>query len=314
MYVANLIKLHTNHQLSIIPTSSKMTENTRIPNPDKSEPKYRKKLNEEQVAVLNLLYTFRFASNEHIARYQKKPNSKHVQKRLRILEDQGLIAKRYDKSYRLKGKPAAYYMLPKGARALMVLGDRDENEPINIKRIYKDKDVSEGFIQHSFNVLSAYLTLSALHGNKLDFFTKSDLNYEQFEFYPQPLSDAHVRISAKDGDKNFFLDIFEDTQPFFVLIRRIKKYLEYAGSGDWPEEPLPTILLVVENKSVHKRLRKRIAKELRDSYEELPFATARLERLLDPEYKGKVWLPIDEDGDDPEEPREPVILAKLPEA
>lgn len=289
-----------------------MTENTRIPNPDKSEPKYRKKLNQEQVAVLNLLYTFRFASNDHIARYQKKPNSKHVQKRLKILEDQEYIAKRYDKSYKLKGKPAAYYLLPNGARALIGLGDRDENEPINIKRIYKDKDVSEGFIQQSLNILSAYLTLSALYGNKLDFFTKSDLKYEQFEFYPQPLPDAHVRISTKGGDKNFFLDIFEDSQPFFVLIRRIKKYLEYAGSGEWPEEPLPTILIIVENKSVHKRLRKRIAKELRDSYEEVSFATTRLEYLLDPQHKGKVWFPIDEGGDDPDEPITTVILTKLP--
>lgn len=287
-----------------------MTENISTTYPDKPEPKYRKKLNEEQLAVLNLLYTFRFASNEHIARYQKKPNSKHVQKRLKILEDQEYIAKRYDKSYKLKGKPAAYYLLPKGARALIALDDRDENEPINIKRIYKDKDVSEGFIQHSLNILAAYLALSALHGDKLDFFTKSDLKYEQFEFYPQLLPDAHVRVSAKDGDKNFFLDIFEDSQPFFVLIRRIKKYLEYAGSGDWPEEPLPTILVVVENKSVHKRLRKRIAQELRDSYEEVTFATARLEYLLNAEYKGKVWFPIDED--DPEEPIRPVALTKLP--
>ncbi len=291
-----------------------MTDNTLSTNTElnKPEPKYRKKLNQEQLAVLNLLYTFRFASNEQIARYQRKPSNKHVQKRLKILENQQYVAKRYDKSYKLKGKPAAYYLLPKGARALIGLGDRDENEPINIKRIYKDKDVSEGFMQHSLNILGVYLALNALHGNKLDFFTKSDLKYEQFEFYPQPLSDAHVRISTKDGDKNFFLDIFEDNQPFFVLIRKIKKYLEYAGSGDWPEESLPTILVIVENKSVHKRLRKRITKELRDSYEEVSFATTRLEYLLDTEYKGKVWFPIDEDGDDPDEPTTPAILTKLP--
>jgi hypothetical protein len=73
-------------------------------------------------------------------------------------------------------------------------------------------------------------------------------------------------------------------------------------------------LLLVENKSVHKRLRKRIAKELRDFYEEVSFATTRLEYLLDPEYKGKVWFPIDEDWDDPDEPIAPVILTKLPRA
>jgi hypothetical protein len=280
---------------------------------NKLEPKYRKKLNEEQLAVLNLLYTFRFASSEQIAKYQEKPSNKHVQKRLKILEDQGYIAKRYDKSYKLKGKPAAYYLLPKGARALIVLDDREEDEPINIKRIYKDKDVSEGFIQHCLNLLSAYLALDALYGNKLDFFTKSDLKYEKYEFYPQPLPDAHIRLKTAQGRKELFIDIFEDNQPFFVLIRRIKKHLEYAGSGDWPEDTLPTILVVVENKSVHKRLRKRLAKELRESYEEVTFATTTLEYLLYAKYKGKVWFPIDEDGDDPDEPTKPVALNKLSE-
>lgn len=284
---------------------------TNLIHTSKPEPKYRKKLNEEQVAVLNLLYTFRFASSEHIARYQKKPSSKHVQKRLKILEDQGFIAKRYDKSYKLKGKPAAYYVLPKGARALISLYDREENEPINIKRVYKDKDVSEGFIQHCLNLLGAYLALDALYGNELGFFTKSDLKYEQYEYYPQPLPDAHIRLETSPDQKEFFLDIFEDGQPFFVLIRRIKKYLEYAGSGEWPEEALPTVLIVVESKSVHKRLRKRIAKELRDSYEEVCFATTRLEYILDASYKGKVWFPIDNEGDDAEEPREAVGLGAL---
>jgi hypothetical protein len=288
-----------------------MPDTILLPSSDKPEPKYRKALNQEQLAVLNLLYTFRFASSEHIAKYSGKRSYKHVQKRLKILEDQGFIAKRYDKSYRLKGKPAAYYLLPKGARALAALNDRDENEPINIRRIYKDKDVSENFIKHCLNLLSIYLVLDSLHGDKLNFFTKSDLKYEQFEFYPQPLPDAHARISSKDGDKEFFLDIYEDTQPFFVLIRRIKKYLKYADSGDWPEETMPTILMVVENKSVHKRLRKRIAKELRDSYDEVTFATTKLEYILDPEHKGSVWFPIDEDGDDPEEPREAVRLDNI---
>jgi len=110
------------------------------------------------------------------------------------------------------------------------------------------------------------------------------------------------------------LDIFEDSQPFFVLIRRIKKYLDYTGSGDWEagrDSDLPTMLLVVQNKSVHKRLRKRIAYELRESYEELEFATTKLEHILEPRHKGKVWFPIDEGGDDLEEPRRAVGLSSL---
>lgn len=294
-----------------------MTENTRIPNPTKPEPKYRKKLNEEQVAVLRLLWRFRFASSEQIAKFQQKPNNKAVQKRLKILEDQSLIAKRYDKSYKLQGKPAAYFLTPGGARTLALLQPREPDEPINIKRLYKDKDASEGFIEHCKNVLAIYLTLKELHPNgKLYFLTKSRLSYEKYDFMPNPLQDACICIKTSKGDRYFFLDIFEDNQPFFVLIRRIKKYLDYAGSGEWSrydeDGELPTILLVVQNKSVHKRLRKRLAKELRESYEEVCFATGRLEYVLEAKNKGKVWLPIDEYGDDPDEPMQPVTLTKLP--
>ncbi len=286
--------------------------------PVKSEPKYRKKLNQEQLAVLNLLYTFKFASSEQVARYSGKKNSKHVQKRLKILEDQELIAKRYDKSYKLKGKSAAYYLTPKGARALIQYDPPEDDEPVNIKRIYKDKDVSENFIQHSINILSIYLQLDDLYDDKLRFFTKTLLSYEKYEYFPQPLPDAFISVrggvQGKGKARRFFLSVFEDNEPFFVLIRGIKKYLEYAGSGEWAatEIDLPTILMVVEDKSVHKQLRKRIAKELRDSYKEVAFATTRLDYLLDAEYKGKVWFPIDEDGDDPEEPVTSITLTRLP--
>jgi SOS-response transcriptional repressor LexA len=64
------------------------------------------------------LYKFRFGSSDLIAKRFNKPSGKYVQKRLHILEDQGYIARRYDKSYKLQGKPAAYYLLPSAARLL----------------------------------------------------------------------------------------------------------------------------------------------------------------------------------------------------
>ena len=278
-----------------------------------NNPKYRKQLNTEQVEVLGLLYTFRFASSEQIARYQEKPNTKAIQKRLKILEDQELIAKRYDKSYKLQGKPAAYYLTASGARTLAKLGNRPTDEPVNVKLTYKSKDASESFIEHCKHILDTYLALSAIHGSKLDFFTKSDLNYEQFDYYPQPLPDAHIRIKTNKGDRNFFLSIFEDKDPFFIMVRRIKRYLKYAEDGDW-EETTPTILMVVSSKAMHKRLRKRIAYELKESYEDdMRFSTTRLEYATAKDDNGKIWFPIDEDGDDPDEPIQPVTLTKLPQ-
>ncbi|MDK2899456.1 MAG: hypothetical protein PWQ10_643 [Patescibacteria group bacterium] len=277
-----------------------------------NNPKYRKQLNLEQVEILYILYTFRFANSKQIAKYQAKPNAKAIQKRLKILEDQELIAKRYDKSYKLQGKPAAYYLTAQGARALIKFGKRPANEPINIKITYKSKDISEDFIKHCTHILDIYLSLCTIHGNKLEFFTKSDLNYKQYEYYPRPLSDAHIRMKINRDDRNFFLEAFEDRDPFFVIVRRIKQYLKYAESGDW-EETIPTVLMVAPDITTHKRLRKRIAYELRESYEDdIKFATTRLKYTVDEYNKGYVWFPIDKDGDEPDEPIIPTKLNKLP--
>ncbi len=46
----------------------------------------------------------------------------------------------------------------------------------------------------------------------------------------------------------------------------------------------------------------------------MSFATSRLEHILNQDYKGKVWFPIDGDGDDPDEPVKPVTLTTLPQA
>jgi predicted transcriptional regulator len=82
------------------------------------EPKYRRPLNNNQQDILRLLYKFRFSTSELIAKYLNKPNVKLVQKKLKLLEDRGYVAKRYDKSYKLRGKAARYYLTPKAARLL----------------------------------------------------------------------------------------------------------------------------------------------------------------------------------------------------
>ena len=80
--------------------------------------KHRKKLNAEQLEVLELLHKFRFGSNNLFAQYFDKKDRSFVFKRLSILLEQGLIGKRFEPSYRLQGKPAAYYLTPTGARML----------------------------------------------------------------------------------------------------------------------------------------------------------------------------------------------------
>lgn len=219
---------------------------------NKTIPKYRRPLNLEQIQILELLYRFRFVSAALLKEYFAKPNpGMNVFRRLETLEQQGLIAKRYFDNYRLLHKPVAYYLSPEGARKLQI------NKPtldVRVNVVYKDKRVSEQFIQDCFDIFYIVLALRS-HNANLKFFTKSDLKHEDYEYFPQPLPSAYIRLG---NDKQYFLHVHHATQPFFVATRAIKRYIDYFEGGTWDDTgtDFPVFLFVVDSSNSEKRLHK----------------------------------------------------------
>jgi hypothetical protein len=103
---------------------------------NKTEPKYRRPLNTEQIQILEILYKFRFVSVAVLKEYFIESNpGMNVFRRLETLEQQEFIAKRYFDNQRLLHKPVAYYLLPAGGRKLREYRDKDDTDEINIKNI-----------------------------------------------------------------------------------------------------------------------------------------------------------------------------------
>ena len=234
--------------------------------------KHRKKLNAEQLEVLELLYKFRFGSNDLVAQYFGKKDRSFVFKRLSILLEQGLIGKRFDSSYRIQGKPAAYYLRPAGAR---ILQEYRPDRPISIKAIYKDKTISEDFISYCLDVHGLYCQLKAVYGDSLKFITKPQLaKYDYFEDF---LPSVYIRLNIGGNEKHFFLEYLQSSKPFFTISRRLKQYVEYADIGEWEagtNSDFPKILLVCDESSLQKRLLKRASSILEDADDELEFYIA----------------------------------------
>ncbi len=248
---------------------------------NKTVPKHRKKLNDQQLEVLGLLYKFRFGSNDLFAEYFGKKDRSFVYKRLTILQEQGLIGKRFDSTYRLQGKPAAYYLTPEGARRLQEARGME----VNIKAIYKDRGVSEQFVSYSLELFAIHNRLKAQYGESLKFFTKTNLSHEDYDYFPKPLPDAYIRL----GDRQFFLDIYHDDQPYFVAVRKIKQYIAYDENADWSvtETDLPMILAVCESSGLVKRVQKRMVKALDGEWSdsEVVFGVTTKSELLSGEPK-----------------------------
>ena len=273
-------------------------------------PKYRRPLNDSQLDILRLLYKFRFSTSELAARYLGKSNVKLVQKKLRVLEDQGYIGKRYDKSYKLQGKPATYYLTPKGARLLQQLyqqfknsGNKDKPFIVitgqGIKQLYKNRTVSEDFIAHCLNILNIYLKLRELYGDCCKFFTRVELTI--YYYFPTWLPDAYFALkpspNSKASPKRYFLDIWDGTRPFFVSVRKARNYLKYSEEGDWPPDrsAFPAVLMICDTKKNETKLRRQIVKALDESYEEVTYATTTQDTFIAANKpKDKIWWLVDD--------------------
>jgi len=221
----------------------------------KQTPKFRKQLNQNQLEVLRILYRFRFASRNLIAQYF---NKKDAYRQLLVLEDRGFIGRRYESSYKLAGKPAAYYLKPDGLRELQQAGDAVE---ANIKNLYRVTQVSEEFINHCMSLFTISLRLRYLEP-KTKYFTKADLQKDDYTYFPSPLPDAYIRMS----DSHYFLSYIDSSKPFFAAARWLKLLGEYYENGMWDDTgtEFPVVVVVLEDSKYAKKLSGFIENNLED--------------------------------------------------
>lgn len=227
----------------------------------------RMPLNDKQLSILRLLYRFRFATTELLTLALETNSKIKMNERLKILLEQEYIGRKYESEYRLLRKHASYYLLSKGINALKDSGGNYDKAILH--NIHKDKTASDQFINHSLDVFRLYCDLKTEYGDRLKFFTKTQLT--EFDYFPEPLPDAFIRLKDDDRERQYFLELLQSTRPFFVSVRKIQKYVSYADEDEWGVTggDLPEVILVCDNETWKKRLDKSLIKI--DSSESLKF-------------------------------------------
>lgn len=218
------------------------------------EKKKERKLNKGQVEVLKLLYRYRFTTSELLAKAESQKHLQVTRSRLATLEKQGYIGRRYDNSYKLLGKFAAFYLLPKG---LQYLKSIDVAEPQAIKMLYNDPKASDKFVDFCLAVCRTAQALLSFYGEEARVFTRTELlNYD---YFPQPQPDLYLSIK-RDGVRHYFVDLHDDAAPTFVLAKKMKKYAEHQESGEWDTtgSDYPEVIIVCLSPAGEKRLRKKL--------------------------------------------------------
>ena len=241
-----------------------------------------------QLAVLKLLYRFRFGTTDLLARALELKDGRYIHTRLEALVVQEYIGKNYDSTYKLEGRPATYYLLPKAFAALKKQHKASGKELSDktLRNAYKDKEASNEFIARKLAVFTFYDKLRATHGSSLKFWTKDQLNFDKYDYFPQPKLDAYLTITPKGlrpRSRDFFLEYLDDDTPFFVHVRRLQKYIEYVQADEWEDatsSKLRGVLLVCESTGLLKRVRKKLA-QLVDEDETPRFCYTTLRALKD---------------------------------
>ena len=214
-----------------------------------------RKLNQNQIDVLLLLYKFRFTTSNLLTQKLKLQHRNSINSRLQILEDQEYIGKRYDKSYRLMNKPASYFMLPKGFAVLRGMDGISNNA---LKNMYKDVNATDGFVERSLAILGLYNQFESIFSQRFDMFSRSELTGT--DNMPEILPDGLIRLKTSDSprakERSFFIYYVQAQQPLFAVSNIVTKQLEYGDSEDWNElfvKP-PAVVIICDSPTLERRL------------------------------------------------------------
>ena len=224
-------------------------------------PTYRRPLNEQQLAILTLLARFRFGTSTLFAT-SLNSTQRSLHKRLRILVEQEYIGKRYNTSYKLAGRSAEYYLLPKG---IEVLATDDAYKPKLLKLLAKDQNASERFVRHCLSILGARVQLKTIHGDALQFRTRSD--YAGNELFPQPLPDGYAFTETNCKRTHYFVECFDGTMPESVMRATISKHIEFYDNDNWTSDlAYPTVVLICRDERLKIKVKKWVQKAVAEGW------------------------------------------------
>jgi DNA-binding MarR family transcriptional regulator len=239
------------------------------------------KLNAKQLHILTLIYKFRFISIPLLTEYQKLKSQTTLLRNLKILEEQGYVGRRFDLSFKIDRKSAYYYLATKG---ISILKDDSRFDSGVLHSYYKNKTVSETFMQHSVDVLAIFNSIKHMYADSFDIFSKSEL--ATFDNFPQNKPDLFLR-----GKSEYFITLAHDVQPF-IIRKRLAEYIAHSEEDGWDSGIYPILLFVFADSSNETRFLK-YSKSALDSAgidsDELHIGATTLQALTRKPNTGSIW-------------------------
>lgn len=253
------------------------------------------RLNQKQVHILTLVYKFRFITAPLLAKYRKDSNPSVTNSALTKLRTKGYVGRNYNKSYKLQGRAAVYYLTPK---SLNFLKNEHELDPKALHAMYKNPGLSLNYIDRHLEALKIFLAIRQTYPGIFHMFSRTELI--KHGYFPDKKPDLYLhRIEPSSKLPNEYLLEIVSGESFFSVKKRFSDYLEHFESGDWEAETknsYPTLLFVCHDGKTESRLQEHISKVFDNTgIDDLKIFTTSLKALLDTDHK-QVWSDVYDPG------------------
>lgn len=252
-------------------------------------------LNDNQLVTLLAIYSLRFSTRSVLSGYLNIANNTSLYSRLQILQKHGYIASHYHKSYKLAGREAEYYLLPKG---LKVLHDAGKIEATNtmVSTLYRDATVGSEFVEQQVQVARIRNRLAENYDH-IQVFTARDI--QDLDYFPKPRPDLFISLKNGDTVTRFFLEYIPSRMADSSIRKRLDRLVRHYKDDTWSDTDTsyPTILFVAETRLVEAGLRRQIGRMKYNSDEDIAAYTSSLSELSLLARDGqKIWTdPADKD-------------------
>lgn len=288
------------------------------------------RLTKQQFDLLRFIYSHRYVTTKQVQRYLAKSHIQEAQQRLNTLLTKQYIGRRYSSDDKLLGRYASYFLLPDGMEPIKGYADTKA-----LRLMRKDRTASQRFIDHNITVGDVAADLKRMLKDVLDevdFHTKTDIMYQSrieyesnwdgsddfdvmTDFYPNPMSDGHLRGWPIDYKNvtfvGFFVEVWHETVPFWVYRKRIQYLIEYTDDETWQEyfagNDTPPFLLICDNPTLQRRVQRYLRRVYDSLSHDYQFLVTNLQLLAETKENDAIWTRVDN------ETTETIRLTDVPE-